>query len=430
MSPEPPSQTGPAPGESYLDRAAETAPQPERSRRQEARLAEVLALAREKAPAYRELYAAAGEVRGLEDLGRLPVVRLSDLSRWQKESPPLGGVATRPPGEFRRLYVNPGLIAQPGGDGPGEPTWAEGLAAAGLGPGTLALNAFSHHLWPFAFQLDADLAGLGGATVPAGPENAFMQARIMARLGVNAFLGTPSHLLTLAQRARAAGLEPGGALRLEAAVVGAEMLSESLRQRLAERWRAPVRQLYGTVLTGCLGYECGRQSGLHAPQGVIVEVADPETGRPLPPGQVGEVVATCLNPAFPLIRLATGDLSRLVEAGCACGRTGPRLERILGRADQAVKVHGTFVHPWQIDEVAAAHPGVLAHQAVVTREGERDRLTLMVEVEGGAPAAGDLAGRLEAALKDHLYLAGRVQVQPPGTIPDFHGKIVDRRQWD
>jgi phenylacetate-CoA ligase len=339
-------------------------------------------------------------------------------------------MATRPAGEFRRLYVNPGLIVQPGGDAPDEPTWVHGLAAAGLGPGSLALNTFSHHLWPFAHQLDADLARLGGTAVPSGPENAFMQARIMARLGVNAFLGTPSHLLTLAHRAAAAGLHPGEALKLEAAVVGAEMLSESLRGRLAERWQAPVRQVYGTVLTGCLGYECGRAAGLHLPPGVIVEVADPQTGRPLPPGQVGEVVATCLNPGFPLLRLGTGDLSRLVEADCPCGRTGPVLERILGRADQAVKVLGTFVHPWQIDELAAAHPEVRAHQAVVTREGERDRLTLMVEVEGGAGAAGDLGPRLEAALKEHLYLPGRVVVQPPGTIPDFHGQIVDRRHWD
>lgn len=413
----------------------ETMPPEERRSHLETKLRATLIRAMEGSPAYGELLAQAGiknaaDVAGLDDLPKLPILSLAEISRRQKEQPPLGGFETVDLSQFHRLYVNPGFIMQPGEQDYQDTTWAEGLAGGGIKNGDIVLNTFSYHLWPYAFMLDDSCRRLGAVCVPSGTGNAFMQVRIMNKLGVTAYMGTPSFLMTLLQRAEAMGLEPKRDLKLRTAVVGAEMLPESLRQRLQDNMGISVRQAYGTVLLGCLGYECAEGRGLHVPADVLVEVVDPKTGHPVQPGAAGEVVATSFNPDFPMIRLATGDLSQFSQDDCACGRTGPMLKRILGRIDQAVKVRGTFVHPWQMDEVVAGRPEVFKYQAVITREGERDELTLNVELNQDSEEARPLERALERDLKDHLYVKGTVNVLKRGSIPDFHGKIVDRREWD
>jgi phenylacetate-CoA ligase len=389
----------------------------------------------ERSPAYGEILAQAGiknpaDIAGLDDLPKLPLLHLAEISRRQKERPPLGGFETSDLSQFHRLYVNPGFIVQPGEQNYRDTTWAEGLAGGGVKPGDVLLNTFSYHLWPYAFMLDESCRRLGAVCVPSGTGNAFMQVRIMSKLDVTGYLGTPSFLMTLLQRAEAMGLDPERDLKLRTAVVGAEMLPESLRARLQDNLGITVRQAYGTVLLGCLGYECREGRGLHVPADVLVEVVDPKTGQPVQPGAAGEVVATCFNPDFPMIRLATGDLSQLSLESCPCGRTGPILKRILGRIDQAVKVRGTFVHPWQMDEVVAGHPEIFKYQAVITREGERDELTLNVELNQDGGETRTLKRALERDIKDHLYVKGIVNLLKRGSIPDFHSKIIDRREWD
>lgn len=410
-------------------------PPEERRAHLETKLRATLLRAMERSPAYGEILAEAGikspaDIAGLDDLPKLPILSLAEISRRQKERPPLGGFETRDLSQFRRLYVNPGFIVQPGEQEYQDTSWAEGLAAGGIISGDVLLNTFSYHLWPYAFMLDESCRRLGAVCVPSGTGNAFMQVRIMSKLGVTGYLGTPSFLMTLLQRAEAMGLDPKRDLKLRTAVVGAEMLPESLRKRLQDNLGITVRQAYGTVLLGCLGYECREGKGLHVPAEVLVEVVDPKTGQPVQPGAAGEVVATCFNPDFPMIRLATGDLSQLSLEPCPCGRTGPILKRILGRIDQAVKVRGTFVHPWQMDEVVAGHPEIFKYQAVITREGERDELTLNVELNQDGGEARALKRALERDIKDHLYVKGTVNLLKRGSIPDFHGKIIDRREWD
>ncbi len=419
----------------FFQEHLETMPAEERQSHLESKLRAVLIRAMERSPAYGERLAEAGikspvDVAGLDDLPKLPILSLAEISHRQKEHPPLGGFETRDLAEFHRLYVNPGFILQPGEQDYQDTTWAEGLAGGGIKSGDVVLNTFSYHLWPYAFMLDESCRRLGAVCVPSGTGNAFMQVRIMGRLGVTAYMGTPSFLMTLLQRAEAMKLEPERDLKLRTAVVGAEMLPESLRQRLQDNLGISVRQAYGTVLLGCLGYECKEGRGLHIPADVLVEVVDPKSGQPVAPGAAGEVVATCFNPDFPMIRLATGDLSQFSQDTCACGRTGPMLKRILGRIDQAVKVRGTFVHPWQMDEVVAERPEVFKYQAVITREGERDELTLNVELNQDSEETRIFERALERDLREHLFVKGKVKVLKRGSIPDFHGKIVDRRQWD
>ncbi|MCB2191952.1 MAG: AMP-binding protein [Deltaproteobacteria bacterium] len=418
----------------YFDQSAETGPWSASRAEIDARLRQTVDFAVERSPTYAELFGRAGiqagSFQGLEDLGRLPILTMSDLIARQEQDPPFGGFETVPAEEFHRIYINPGFLWQPGESSYQQTSLAEALRGGGIGPSDRVLNTFSYHLWPYAHMLDESLKSIGATVLPTGTGNAFMQVRIMQKLRINAYMGTPSFLMTIAQRAEAMGLDPAKDLALEAAVVGAEMLPESLRRRLQDKLGISVRQSYATVYLGCLGYECQEAAGLHVPQDMLVEVVDPSTGQPQPPGVAGEVVASNLNPAYPMLRLATGDLSMWMEGECPCGRTSPRIKGVLGRMDQAVKVRGTFVHPWQLDELFAARPEVFKYQAEVSRHQDQDLLTIKVEMMEEVGAELALRRLLERELHEFLTVKGQVEVVPRGTIPDFHGKILDRRNWD
>ena len=293
---------------------------------------------------------------------------MDDLVEWQKRDFPFGGFETVGPDKTRRIYINPGLIWQPGERDYQDTSWAEALCGVGFASGDRIINTFNYHMWPLAFMLDDSAKMIGATVIPTGVGNTLMQVKIMNMLKINGFMGTPSFLMTLAQRAESMGLELKKDITLQTALVGAEMLPESLRSRIENHLEMTVRQGYGTVFLGCIGYECPHMTGLHVPDNILVEVVDPNTGRHVKDGAAGEIVATNFNMAYPMIRLATGDLSVLAKGSCPCGRTGPILKKILGRIDQAVKVRGTFVHPWQADEVISRYNEVFKYQVVITRE--------------------------------------------------------------
>jgi phenylacetate-CoA ligase len=208
------------------------------------------------------------------------------------------------------------------------------------------------------------------------------------------------------------------------------MLPESLRVRLEDTFDMTLRQAYGTVFLGCIGYECPERSGLHIPDDILVEVVDPNSGKRIPHGAAGEIVATSFNPNYPMIRMATGDLSAMTEDPCPCGRTGPRLRKIIGRIDQATKVKGTFVHPWQTDDVISRHPEVYKYQVVITRENHNDVMTFLLELKEDVSQPHLLRTSIERELEEMLALKGVVRVVPRGTLPDHHKKIEDKRKWD
>ncbi len=423
-----------APEAGYLNKNIETMAWDRRRERLEKRFVEAFRRCLDNSKAYRDIYERAGvaahDVNSLEDLDKLPIVRMDELVERQKQDPPWGGFLTAGEDQVRRIYVNPGLIFQPGEHEYSDTSWAEAVAAAGFGPGDRVINTFNYHLWPFAMMLDESLKMVGATTVPTGVGNSFMQIRIMQRLKVNGFLGTPSFLMTLTQRAEVMGIDAGADLNLERALVGAEKLPESMRAQLQETLGISIRQAYGTVLLGCLGYECQHLTGMHVPDNVLVEVIDPHTGRSVPPGSAGEIVATNFNPLYPLIRFSTGDLGLVADKTCPCGRTGPMLEKVLGRIDQATKVHGTFIHHWQTDEVVARYPEVFKYQVVVTRQNHTDVMTFVVELSQEVENLEAFKSRLETTIKDLLTIKGRVEIVERGTIPDFHDKIVDKRSWE
>jgi len=385
--------------------------------------------------AYRELFDSAeirvDEIRSPLDVEKLPIFRTSDLVERQRTHPPFGGFETCDARNLKRIFVNSGLIFQPGEDWVyRDNTWAAALCGAGFKAGDRIINTFNYHLWPFSFTLDECAKRLGAAVIPAGPGNTMMQVKIIQMLKVNGFLGTPSFLMTLAQRAQGMDLDLKTDIRLDAVLVTAEMLPESLRSRLEKTFDVAIRQAYGTAFLGCIGYECQEMNGLHLPEDIFVEVVDPHTGRSTEAGASGEVVATNLNPEYPMLRMATGDLSALIEEPCPCGRTGPRLKRIIGRIDQATKVSGAFIHPWQTDDVLARHPEVFKYQVVITRENHSDVMTFFLELKEEVSDSGTIRRRIERELEDMLGMRGIVRIVPRGTLPDHHKKIEDKRRWD
>jgi phenylacetate-CoA ligase len=371
------------------------------------------------------------DIQTTKDLEKIPITKKAELVELQKKNPPFGGFEGVPIQEMRRIYVSPGPINEPGEMEYDEVGWAQALYAGGFRPEDIAINTFSYHMVPFAMHMvDNSLHMVGCVTIPTGVGNTEQQVNILKSLKANGFCGTPSFLLNIAEKAEEMGLNPKKDLNLRVGFVAAEMLPESLRSKLEEKFGMIIRQGYGTADIGCLGYECMKKNGMHIPDDKIVEIVDPETGKQLPPGKTGEIVATTFNKAYPLIRFGTGDLSILTETPCPCGRTSPRLLKILGRVDQVTKVRGLFVHPGQADEVVSKHPQIGKYQVIVTRKEHKDEMTFRIELKEEIPQPQKLKEEIEKSIRDVMKVRGDVQFVPKGTIPEGAKKIEDQRTWD
>jgi len=392
-------------------------------------LREILTTVARASPVVRSHLAAAGvdpARASIDTLAALPVLRKDALPGLQRDAPPFGGWLGVPVGHIARVFRSPGPIFDP--EGRVEDYWhfAPALYAAGIRQGDLVINTLSYHLTPAGHMMDAALRAMACPVVPAGPGNTETQVQLLAELPIAGYIGTPSFLATLLETAAQAGSPH----HLRVGFVIAEMLPESLRARLETDFGMRVSQGYGTADLGSIGFECSAKDGMHVQKEVIVEVLDPQTGTPCGPGAPGEVVVTALNPTYPLVRFGTGDLAVWADGPCACGRTSPRLARILGRVGDAVKVRGMFLHPAEVDLAVGRHPEVARYQVIVTRRGHNDAMLMRVELRSGIAASADLTTRLAKTLADVVRLRGDVEVVPGGTLAPDAKKIVDRRTWE
>ncbi len=384
-----------------------------------------IAHAKENAPYFAELLKAVDPpaVTSREALAGLPVTRKSDLLELQKKDPPLGGAAALPLGAMARLFLSPGPICEP--EGAVEDFWRAGRAlfAAGFRRGDVVHNAFSYHLTPGGFLLDAGLRALGCAVIPAGVGQTEQQVQAIATLRPNGFTGTPSFLKILFAKGDELGLDMGSITK---AGVGGEALPPSLRGEFKDLG-VMVTQSYGTADVGMIAYESEAMEGMIVDEGLILELLRPGTGDPVAEGEVGEVVVSTFTKEYPLIRFATGDLSAVMAGISPCGRTNMRLKGWLGRADQTTKVKGMFVHPSQVAEVLKRHPEVKKGRLVVDRRAGRDVMTLFCEVEG----EGDeqLAAAIAETTQSVCKLKGEVAFAEPGSLAD-DGKVIDDVRTD
>ncbi|WP_102108612.1 phenylacetate--CoA ligase family protein [Oceaniglobus roseus] len=359
----------------------------------------------------------AEEVSSREALAALPVLRKSDLVRAQGPGSALGGYAG-PLAGFSHVFQSPGPIYEPGQVS--ADWWRMGrfLFACRIGAGDIVQNCFSYHLTPAGMIFENGARAVGATVLPAGTGQTELQVRAAADLGVTAYAGTPDYLKVILDAAEAGGV----ALSITKAAVGGGALFPSLRAEYAERGIVCL-QCYATADLGNIAYESAAMEGMIVDEGVVVEIVRPGTGDPVPDGEVGEVVVTTLNPDYPLIRFATGDLSAVLPGVSPCGRTNMRIRGWMGRADQTAKVKGMFVRPEQVADFVA-RAGVGRARVVVSREGQQDAMVVQVEAEGGDVAA------LEAAVAATLKLRGRVEIVARGTLPNDGLVIEDRRKYD
>ncbi|MBN2233364.1 MAG: phenylacetate--CoA ligase family protein [Deltaproteobacteria bacterium] len=418
----------------YLNRERETADAASWQAWHAGKIKEICALGYARAPAVKRLLDTAGarpeDINGPADLVRLPVTPKSRLAAMQAGEPPFGGWLAVPVNELKRIFMSPGPIYDPQGRQAEYWGWAEGFYAAGFRPRDVVINTFGYQMTPAGLMFEESLLELGCGVLPTGVGNTEVQVGLMRDLGVSGFVGMASFLRKIGEKAREMGLNPRVDLKLEIGYVAAEILTDSLRTEVEEMFGMLIRQGYGTADCGCLGYECREANGMHFTSNAYVEIVDPQTGTPREPGEPGEVVVTLFNPVYPLIRFGTGDLAVHTEDSCPCGRTAPRILRIMGRVDQITKVKGMFVHPSQAEAVVARFPEVGAWQIVVTRENNMDIMTFDLEMSNTPADPAVFAAAFANAVQEGLKLKPVVNFVPAGAIEERDKKIRDERQWD
>ncbi|MCO5157628.1 MAG: AMP-binding protein [Aquamicrobium sp.] len=360
-------------------------------------------------------------------LARLPVLRKAELMEMQAKNPPFGGFAGAAHIHGGRIFMSPGPIWEPQGLAADPAQAARAFFAAGVRPGAVVHNAFSYHMTPGGFMLDHGARALGCAVFPAGTGNTEMQVEAAAALRPTVYAGTPDFLKVILDRGEEMGKDLSS---IRHGLVSGGALFPSLRAEYFARG-VKVYQCYATAEFGIIAYESAGEDGAPNPglivnENLILEIVRPGTGDPVPEGEVGEVVVTSLNPAYPMVRLGTGDLSAILPGLSPCGRTAPRIKGWMGRADQRTKVKGMFVDPRHVAEIVARHAGVARARLVVSRDGARDAMALHVEpADGATPDAAAIA----ASLREITKLGGAVHLAAPGSLPNDGKVIADERDY-
>ncbi len=394
-----------------------------------AELPRLLAHAKRRAPGFARILhdIEPGKIKTRNALAALPVTRKSELATLQKEIPPLGGLNATPPEKLAKLYISPGPIYD--AEGRGKDWWrtARGLFAGGFRAGDRVINTFAYHFTPAGSMLESGAAALGCTVIPTGTGQTEMQVAAIRDLQINAFVGTPSFLKLIVEKADELKVDISS---LQKAHVGAEYLPPSLRKNLSERG-IRVSQTYASADLGLIAYESLMpdgtvNEGMIIDERLILEIVRPGTGDPVAPGEVGEVVITSFNKDYPLIRFATGDLSAVLPGTSPCGRTNVRIKGWMGRADQSTKVRAMFVTPRQINDIVRRHPEIARARLVVEGEAGNDRMTLKCEVK---ERPEHLAEAIVASIRDVTKLRGEVELVASASLPNDGKVIEDLRKY-
>jgi phenylacetate-CoA ligase len=399
------------------------------------RLAETVAYAYKHAPAVRKLLDNAGiapeQIRAVKNLEKLPITRKTDLLEMQKSQLPYGGLITMSPENVERVFISPGPIYE---IQPSRVKWfAKSFWAAGFRKGDLVINTFTYHMSPAGFLFHEAIRDCGATVVVAGTGNTDLQIQIMKDLRVTGFVGTPSFLNTVIKRAEEMGHNVKKDLFIRRAWFTGEMLPPSLRKTFEIDYDIDTYQAYAvTEPGGAIAYECHRKNGMHLMDEYVTEIVDPETGKQLGPGEVGEIVTTQLQHKYwGLIRFGTGDLSSYITEPCSCGRTAYRVTGIVGRAGDAVKVRGMFIVAKQAEQAILSFGQVAKYQLIVGRRQHRDEMTLKVKLKNNNIDKEKLAVDINNKFQDICRIKiDKIEFVTPSSIGEKEQGIKDERKWE
>jgi phenylacetate-CoA ligase len=413
----------------------EIMPPADRQKYQNKKLIEKITYSYQKAPAVKQLLDKAGvnpkDIRTVKDLEKLPVTRKTDLLEMQKANLPFGGVLACSREDVERIFISPGPIYE---IQPSSMKWfAKAFWAAGFRKGDVATNTFTYHMSPAGILFHEAIKDCGATVVVAGTGNTDLQIQIMRETRVSAFVGTPSFLNTVIKRAEEMRLNVKKDLYIKRAWFTGEMLPPSLRKVFEEQYNIDTYQAYAvTEPGGAIAYECSHKNGMHLMDEYITEIVDPETGKQLGPGEVGEIVTTQLhNPNWGLIRFGTGDLSTYVTEKCSCGRTAYRITGIMGRAGDAVKVRGMFIVAKQAEQTIMSFSHVVRWQLVVGQANHRDEMVLKMELKDNDVDKNHLSLDINNKFQDICRIKiDRIEYVSAGTIGEKDQGIKDVRKWE
>jgi phenylacetate-CoA ligase len=361
------------------------------------------------------------EIITRQALSQLPILRKAELCERQARHPPFGGFATDNAAAMSRVFMSPGPFFEP--EGAARDWWrsARALHAAGFRKGDIVLNTFAYHLTPGGWIIDAGARALGCMIIPAGPGKIEQQIEAITRLRPTAFAGVPDLIGLVLETAREKGADVSS---LKHAFFSGAPLQPQQRAFLRQCGIAGF-QAYATADVGLIAYETDPPDAMIVDEGVIVEIVEPVTGAPLPPGEIGEVIVTSFNRDYPMIRLATGDLSAIVPGQSPCGRTNMRISGWLGHADQTVHIHNKPLGQQHLGELARAMPELGRLRAVIesSHEGE----IVILKAEAGSQDWG-LVARVQEAFARLTQITCKVELLPPGALPNDGRSVIDERE--
>jgi phenylacetate-CoA ligase len=386
------------------------------------RLKSQLAYAYANAPAVKSMFEQAGlalnDVQMVVDLQKLPVTSKDRFIEMQQANPPFGGWLAVPIEHLHRIYLSPGPIFDPFAiEDQSFEDVVDALTRAGFGKGDIVLNAFLYHMVPAGLFFDEGIRRAGAVVVPLGPGNVDIQVKVILDLKIVGYIGTPSFLSMILDKMAEMGI-PKEVIPLRKAFFSAEPYPPSLRAKFEGEYGLKTSQAYATADLGIVAYEVYGEQGFILPKNLIVELVDPQTGEWVPEGTPGEVVVTTFDKAYPLLRFGTGDMAVMIPGA-------GRLFGLVGRSGEAVKVRGMFLHPNQLRFATASFNGIAAMQAIVTRDGDYDRVTLQVVKQDGANLDPE-------ALKNAIKQVAQLSINAVEFVEAVDGQrlIVDARQWD
>jgi len=375
--------------------------------------------------AYKELLAGidAEDLIDADSYSKLPLTRKSGLIELQNNNRPFGGLTAARLSPHTHIYASPGPIYEPGFALADYWRLARALYATGIRVTDLVHNSFSYHLTPAGMMLEGGALALGCTVIPAGVGQTELQVQTIADLKPQAYVGTPSFLKIILEKANELKLD---ASSISKALVSGEALPPPLRDGFSERG-IRVQQCYATADLGLIAYESSALEGLIIDEGVYLEILRPGSGDLVEDGEVGEVVVTSLHQEYPLIRFATGDLSAIMPGTSPCGRTNRRIKGWMGRADQTAKVRGMFIHPEQVDKVIKRHPEIARARLVIDWIDQADAITLRCETTSEDES---LVSAIVESIREVCKLRGDVELLAPDNLPN-DGKVIDDiREYD